>query len=86
MMVLCLSRLGFSQSPDSGSIRGQILDQNGAAIVGAEVSALNQQTVIYRETKTDKGGLWHSCFSLVLDLDFSGTRNSLDRDVYRRSR
>jgi hypothetical protein len=49
MMVLCLSWLCFSQSPDTGSIRGQILDQNGAAIVGAEVSALNQQTGLHRE-------------------------------------
>jgi hypothetical protein len=48
MVMLFLSGLSFSQTPDSGGIRGQILDQNGAAIVGAEVSALNQQTGFHR--------------------------------------
>src|SRR5438876_7264106 len=44
VLLLAFSSLASAQTPDTGSIRGQILDPNGAAIVGADVSATNQLT------------------------------------------
>src|SRR6266496_794020 len=58
LTVLCAACAAYSQTLNTGTIRGQVVDQNGAAITGAEVSAANQQTGFHRETKTDEGGLY----------------------------
>ena len=50
---------GLGQTAATGSIRGQIVDANSAAIVGAEVSATNELTGFRRETTTDDGGRYN---------------------------
>jgi outer membrane receptor protein involved in Fe transport len=56
LFVLAFASFAFAQTPDTGSIRGQILDPNGAAIVGADVAATNQVTGFHRQTTTDETG------------------------------
>jgi len=58
LVLLPFSFLASAQTPDTGSIRGQILDPNGAAIVGANVSATNRLTGFHRQTTTDERGLY----------------------------
>ena len=58
LILLTVTGLGSGQTPDTGSIRGQVLDQNGAVIVGANVSVVNLQTGFHRESKTNEGGLY----------------------------
>jgi hypothetical protein len=51
-----LSHVASAQTVNTGSVRGQVLDQNGAAIVNAEVTATNQLTGLRREARTDTSG------------------------------
>src|SRR5919199_1017187 len=46
----------FAQTIDAGTIRGHVADQNGAAIVGAEVRVTNDVTGLSRTAHTDDGG------------------------------
>lgn len=44
--------LSFAQTTDKGTMRGRVLDQNGATIVNAVVLVTNELTGIRRETRT----------------------------------
>jgi Carboxypeptidase regulatory-like domain/TonB dependent receptor len=54
VMVLCIS----SQTPDTASIRGQIVDQTGGVIKDASVSLLNRDTGAKRSVVADAAGLY----------------------------
>jgi outer membrane receptor protein involved in Fe transport len=58
LLILCLFSLqpNLAQTPDSGSLRGKVVDQQGAGIVNAQVVAINQLTGLRREAKTDDDG------------------------------
>lgn len=47
---------GAAQTLDKASIRGKILDQNRAAIVGANISVTNESTGLRRDTTTGENG------------------------------
>src|SRR5205085_11391405 len=56
LACLCAAQAGFAQTIDTGTVRGHVADQNGAAVVGANVSATNDVTGFKREARTDEGG------------------------------
>jgi hypothetical protein len=56
--LLILSIPSLAQTLDTGTIRGQVLDQNRAIINNAEVALTNQVTGLHRETYTDGGGYY----------------------------
>ena len=47
---------GAAQTIDKASIRGKVLDQNHAAIVGARIAVTNESTGLRRDTTTDENG------------------------------
>lgn len=51
-----ISILCVAQTPDTATIRGQILDRNHRAISGAEITVVNRQTQFKRQTQTDADG------------------------------
>jgi outer membrane receptor protein involved in Fe transport len=53
-----LSLSAFSQTSSTATIRGQVTDQNRAAIVSAEIILTNRQTGTRRETRTDASGFY----------------------------
>jgi outer membrane receptor protein involved in Fe transport len=57
--LLLLSSGTFAQTNDTATIRGQVLDQNRAAIVNTEVVIINELTGLRRETRTDEGGYYN---------------------------
>src|SRR5882724_9363818 len=54
MLIFCLG----AQTPDTASIRGQILDQTGGAIKGASISLLNRDTGAKRAMLADDAGMY----------------------------
>jgi hypothetical protein len=46
----------FAQTPDSAIVRGQVLDQSRAAVVGVDVTLTNRQTGLKRSATTDSSG------------------------------
>jgi hypothetical protein len=54
VLVSALSVL--AQDSRTGAIRGQVLDESGAAVAGAEVRLLNANTGFKQDLKTDAGG------------------------------
>ncbi len=49
---------GVAQTPDTATMRGQVLDQSGAAITGASVTVLDDRTAMRRQATTDASGLF----------------------------
>jgi Carboxypeptidase regulatory-like domain/TonB dependent receptor len=58
-LVTIIGRGIQAQTAGTGTIRGQILDPNGAAIVGAQVTIANQVTGFRREARTDQAGYYN---------------------------
>jgi len=56
LVVLLASALLVAQTPDTASIRGQILDQTRAAVAGAEVKITNTLIGTERSTRSDASG------------------------------
>ncbi len=56
LVVAALAPVAFAQMPASGGIRGQVLDQSGAAVPGAEIELTNTDTGLHRQTVSDVGG------------------------------
>jgi len=54
--ILLSSPTIYAQTIDTSTIRGQIVDQNRAAIVGAEIIAVNQVTGLRRTARSDDSG------------------------------
>src|SRR5262245_26135675 len=57
-IALLLSLTPLAQTLDTGAVRGQVVDQNGAAVAGATVAIVNQFTGLKRETRADGGGYY----------------------------
>src|SRR5713101_4079485 len=56
LAVVSLAPAAFAQMPASGSIRGQVLDQSGAAVPGADIELTNTDTGLHRQTVSDVAG------------------------------
>jgi hypothetical protein len=56
MTLSALSHTCFAQTIDTATMRGAVVDQNKAAITGAQVAVTNEQTGLRRETRTDESG------------------------------
>ena len=48
----------FAQTIDTASIRGKVLDQNKAAVVGASIVVTNESTGLSRNVVTDENGIY----------------------------
>jgi hypothetical protein len=59
IVVLLLGGYGASGQTVTGSIRGTVVDQSGAAVSGAQVSARNVNTGVVTTTKTDRAGAYN---------------------------
>jgi hypothetical protein len=55
LLFVVLEKLG-AQTPDTATIRGQVVDQSRAAIPGVQVTAKNTQSGLERTARTDDGG------------------------------
>ncbi|HEY6331608.1 MAG TPA: TonB-dependent receptor, partial [Blastocatellia bacterium] len=53
-----MAQAGFAsaQSPDVGAVRGQVVDQTGAAISDSDIVISNESTGLERKARTDNGG------------------------------
>lgn len=64
-----------AQTPDTATVRGRVVDGNGAAVAGASVALINEATNLHREARTDDEG-YYTLASLPLTgqykLTFSG--------------
>src|SRR5213593_4868984 len=56
VVLLILSSCAFAQTQTTGRIAGTVKDQNGAVIVGAEVTVVNKGTGDERRVTTDGEG------------------------------
>ena len=61
----------------SASLSGRVLDQTGAAISGASVTATNLDTALARSTVTDKAGRYELPALPVDDMRFAPPRTAL---------
>jgi hypothetical protein len=59
VLFVAMAQSLLAQTADTATIRGQVLDQNGAAIVGAQVSITNQITGFHREVRTADAGYYN---------------------------
>src|SRR6266567_564898 len=68
-VILLVSFLSYTaaQTPNTGAIRGQVLDQSAAAISRATVEAVNLDTGFTRHTLTDLAGYY-----TLADLPLTG--------------
>lgn len=60
LALFCLCTFNaIAQTADSAAVRGQALDQNGAAITAAQVAIINTATGLRRETQTSGDGYFN---------------------------
>jgi hypothetical protein len=55
-LLACFSPVLFAQTPDTASLRGQVINQSRSAIVGAQITATNTLNKIERSAQTDGSG------------------------------
>jgi hypothetical protein len=55
-VMFCLTGALFAQTTSNGSLRGRVIDNTGAAIVGAIVIASANGSPLVRATVTDESG------------------------------
>src|SRR5215472_3134387 len=58
IMLIGLSRVGFSQSMNAGDIRGIVTDSSGAALSDVTVTVLNKNTGVTKDYTTNQDGLY----------------------------
>src|ERR1700730_3305412 len=56
MVILAVSVLGYAQQSATATLRGIVMDPNGAVLPGARVIATQKETAIKRETTTNDEG------------------------------
>src|SRR5215475_10058938 len=56
VVLLVLAVFSAAQTPDSATIRGQVLDQTHAAIPGVEIKVKNTLTAVERNATSDATG------------------------------
>jgi hypothetical protein len=57
-LLLCTAGLAFSQSTNSGDIRGTVIDSSGAVVAGVAVTVLNLDTGATKDLVTNSDGLY----------------------------
>jgi hypothetical protein len=57
-LLLCTAGLAFSQSTNSGDIRGTVIDSSGAVVPGVAVTVLNLDTGATKDLVTNSDGLY----------------------------
>ncbi len=55
-ILLCLSLISRTQTPDTAILRGKVVDQNEAALAEAQVTLTNVLTQVHRSVSTDISG------------------------------
>ncbi|MEO6807390.1 MAG: TonB-dependent receptor [Edaphobacter sp.] len=55
-LLVCASFSVFAQTPDTAMLRGQVVDQTHAGIVGARVTVTNRLTGLHQTVSTDGAG------------------------------
>lgn len=68
LLLLLLVPAARAQAPDTAAVRGQVTDQNGAAVVNTNVAVTNELTGLRREARTDESG-----FYTITGLPLTGT-------------
>lgn len=58
LAIVAVPAIGRAQTPDTSTLRGRVLDQSGAAIVGATVTAANEATGLRRTARTGSDGVY----------------------------
>ena len=58
LLALFPTESTYSQSTNSGDIRGTVTDSSGAVIPGATVTVLNTNTGVSKDYLTDQAGLY----------------------------
>ena len=56
--LFVITQVGFAQTQDTATVRGQVVDQAGAIIADAHVVLTNELTGLRRETRTDSSGYY----------------------------
>ncbi len=84
--VVCLAAilvapLMLAQQETLGSLNGTVLDTTGAAVIGATVTAINNQTTLTRSIKTLNTGFWQ-----ILDLPIGTYDVSIAKDGFATER
>jgi outer membrane receptor protein involved in Fe transport len=69
VILLLTAGSAFAQTPETASIRGQIVDSNGAAIPNAQITIINNRTGFRREAQSDGSG-YYNITSLPLTGDY----------------
>jgi hypothetical protein len=67
ILVLACWSIAVAQTPNTGAIRGQVLDQSTGAVARATVEAVNRDTGFTRQTLTDMAGYY-----TLADLPLTG--------------
>jgi len=57
-LLLCIAGTAFSQSTNSGDIRGTVTDTSGAVVPGVAVKVLNLDTGATKDLVTNSDGLY----------------------------
>ncbi|MCV5639189.1 carboxypeptidase-like regulatory domain-containing protein, partial [Escherichia coli] len=84
LFSLCVVSAAQSQAT-TGNIEGRVVDQQGAVVVGATVTATNQQTGLTRSVTTDENGEYRLILlppgSYTVRVERSGFAPAEARDV-----
>ena len=57
-LALCIVRIGYAQSTNSGDIRGSVTDARGALVPGVTVAVVNAATGVSKTFATNHDGLY----------------------------
>lgn len=68
LSLLLFVHMVGAQTPNTASMRGQVIDTNNAAIPGAQILLSNDQTGLHRETQSDANGYY-----AITSLPLTGT-------------
>jgi outer membrane receptor protein involved in Fe transport len=79
-VVLLLSDQAYSQSLNTGTILGSVVDSSGASVPGVLVRVVNQNTSLRRETSTDAEGNYQ-----LLQVPVGTYRMEIEKTGFQRS-
>ena len=79
LVIAMLSVTAARAQEATGRIVGNVTDQSGAPILGAQVTATNLGTLISHETKTDRDG-----FFQILSLPIGDYKITVERAGFRK--
>ena len=67
MVVVVLSQCNASYAQSTASIEGQVIDQNGAAVAGVEITVIGSGIGVRRKSNTDDSGRYQIASLPVAD-------------------